>query len=65
MESKYSIWRGIGKTVIQVMVFGFPLLLTSLSTMPETAPWMDLTIGGLLSLLMNFFKVKAKEADLI
>jgi hypothetical protein len=65
MEKKYSIWKGLGKSLIQVVIFGLPLLVTSLETMPQTAAWMDLTVGGVLSVIVNFLKTKTKEAGML
>lgn len=50
---KYSFKKGATKTMVQVLVIGVPLLI---GILPEE--WMNLTLGGLLSLLVNWAKVR-------
>lgn len=58
----YSFKKGLFKSLSGVFVFGLPLVVTGLSTMPETSQYLDLTIGGVLALVVNYLKVKAKQA---
>lgn len=62
MTSQYSFWKGVGKTVIQLAAFSLPMALTTLQSMPETSVYLDMSLGALLSLVLNFLKVKSKEA---
>lgn len=56
----YSFLRGLWKAVITVVLFGLPVVVTSLESMPQTSAYLDLTVGGVLSLLVNYIKVKTK-----
>ena len=49
---QYSFGKGLWKAVINVILFAIPIFLTSF---PQ---WADLTLGGVLVLLMNFVKVR-------
>ena len=51
--TKYSFWKGLKKAVVSVILVGLPLVVTAL---PQE--WMNLTLGGVLVLLVNFLKVK-------
>lgn len=51
--TKYSFWKGFKKAVLNVILVGAPLVV---SVLP--AEWMNLTIGGVLVLLVNFLKVR-------
>jgi hypothetical protein len=53
MEKNYSFWKGVWKAVVSVVLVGAPVVFT---IMP--AEWQNLTMGGLLVLLVNFVKVK-------
>ncbi len=53
---KYSFWKGVWKTVLAVVIFGIPI---ALDWLPKE--WMDITLGGLIFLLVNFLKVKYKS----
>jgi len=52
----YSFWTGLKKALVQVVLFGLPLLIQLL---PEA--WMNITVGGLLTLAVNYIKVKLSE----
>jgi len=49
---KYSFLKGLWKAIISVILFAIPVFLTSF---PEIA---NLTIGGVLVILVNFIKFK-------
>ena len=50
---KYSFLKGIVKSAVAVLLVGLPVVVQVLP-----AEWMNLTVGGLLVLLVNFLKVK-------
>lgn len=50
---KYSFKKGLTKSIISAVVFYLPILVGFLP-----AEWMNMTIGGVLALLVNFVKVK-------
>lgn len=50
---KYSLTKGVVKSVVSVVLVGVPLVL---QVLPEA--WMNMTVGGALVLLVNFLKVK-------
>jgi len=50
---KYNFGKGLRKGIIGFVLFAIPFLITSF---PEVA---NLTIGGLLLMLLNYFKVKS------
>ena len=52
-EKVYSFWKGVKKSVVSVVLVGLPVVLTILP-----AEWQNLTIGGVLVLLVNWLKVK-------
>ncbi len=47
---RYSLTKGLIKTIINLAIFGLPLLITAL---PEYA---NLTIGGAIYMLVNYLK---------
>jgi hypothetical protein len=52
METKtYSFGIGVKKALVAIVLFGLPLLVEIL---PEQ--WMNLTIGALLTLAVNYIK---------
>lgn len=52
METKgYSVWVGLRKVALQALIFGAPLIMQWL---PEN--WMNLTVAGLLALVVNAAK---------
>lgn len=53
MTKKYSFWKGLGKSVVSVILVGLPLVVTVLPS-----EWMNLTLGGVLVLLVNYLKVR-------
>lgn len=55
---KYSFLKGLSKSATQAAIFAIPLLLMSLPN-----EWTELTIGGLLTLVVNYLKVKYQEAS--
>lgn len=66
MNTEYSFWKGIRslfKNVLQGAIPFMPLILTQLNTMPETSPYMDLTLGSALYMVYNYLKVKYKQAE--
>lgn len=50
---QYSFAKGLIKAAVSTALFAIPVLL---NVMPQE--WMDLTVGGVLVLLMNFLKIK-------
>ena len=50
---EYSFWKGLKKSVVSVILVGLPLVVTLL---PQE--WMNLTLGGLAVLLLNYLKVR-------
>ena len=50
---QYSFWKGVKKAVLSVILVGAPVVLSALP-----AEWMNLTVGGVLVLAVNFLKVK-------
>jgi len=55
---KYSFWIGFKKAFVQVILFGLPLLAQIL---PEA--WMNLTLGGVLTLVVNYIKVSVNNLE--
>lgn len=53
---KYSFRQGVGKTLLSVLIFAVPVLFDVLP-----AEWLELTVGGLLTLFVNFLKFKASR----
>lgn len=49
---KYSFWKGLSKGIISVIVFAAPLVLL------DNPAWANLTIGGLLTMVVNWLKVR-------
>lgn len=56
-DTGYSFWVGVRKTLIQALIFGAPLLIQLLP-----ATWMNLTLGGSISLLVNYLKFQYKAS---
>lgn len=50
---KYSFSKGLIKTGINLLIIGLPIVL---QVMPNQL--LDLTLGGAISLLVNYLKVK-------
>lgn len=59
----YSLLRGLWKALLQIIVFGLPIGLTALETMPQTSVYLDLTVGGALSLFINWLKIRIKQSQ--
>lgn len=53
MKKPYSFGKGLGKAVVATILFGLPILAQILPT-----DFLNLTIGGLLVLVLNWAKVK-------
>lgn len=55
--NKYSFWKGVGKIIKYVILFGLPVLVNNfVIAYPE---WAQLSVGGLLVFLVNWLKVWA------
>jgi len=55
----YSFLKGLGKSALSFLVFLAPFILTSfIDNFPAIA---NLTIGAVLTLLVNYLKVKGKK----
>lgn len=54
----YSFLTGLKKTLIQMAIFGLPMVVTLL---PET--WMNLTVGGILALIVNYLKFQFNASE--
>ena len=52
----YSFWIGLRKGVIAVVLFAIPMFINYFPG------WANLTIGGVLIMLVNFIKVVYKKA---
>lgn len=52
---QYSFGKGVLKSVINVVLFAIPVLLAS------NPAWLDLTLGGVLVLIVNFLKIKYRS----
>lgn len=50
---KYSFWKGLYKTLINVAIVAVPMAVNLLP-----AEWANLTLSGALLMLVNYFKVK-------
>jgi len=50
---QYSFKKGLGKTILNVVIIGLPLVIQLLPTEA-----LNLTLGAVLSLLINYLKVK-------
>lgn len=59
---RYSFKKGLWKSILGMIVFGLPLVVTGLETMPETSQYFDLTLGGFLTLILNYTKVRYKSS---
>ena len=57
MTKTYSFLKGLGKGIVNFVLFGFPFLVQAL---PEQ--WMNLTVGGLLTIAFNYLKFKYKAS---
>jgi hypothetical protein len=51
--NEYSFKKGLTKTLTAVALFGIPILF---EVLPEA--WLNLTLGGVLALALNWVKVK-------
>lgn len=51
--TKYSFKKGLGKGMVAMAIFAIPLVLDILPS--ET---LNLTLGGALTMLLNYLKVK-------
>jgi hypothetical protein len=56
INMKYSFGKGLKKGVISVIIFAIPLVALQFPQFTE------LTIGGLLVMIVNFLKVKYQSA---
>ncbi len=56
IKMKYSFVKGAGKGLLAFVLFAIPVVINAF---PE---FMNLTIGGLLIVLVNFFKFKYQNA---
>jgi hypothetical protein len=50
---KYSVWKGLWKSFLPVLIVGLPLVVNAL---PEV--WQNLTLSGAVLLVVNWMKVK-------
>ena len=50
---QYNIWKGVKKTLISLVIVGLPLIVGALP-----ADWQNLTLSGVVILLLNYIKVK-------
>lgn len=57
MTSQYSFWKGFKKMLVQVVLFGLPLLV---QVLPSDI--LNLTLGAILNLLANYIKVNYNNA---
>lgn len=55
---KYSFIKGLSKALQNTILFGFPIAVQFL---PET--WMNLTVGGILTLFFNYIKVRWEQSE--
>lgn len=53
---KYSLFIGIKKSLLAIVLVGLPIVIQILPT-----DIMNLTLGGLLTLLFNYLKVKGSQ----
>ena len=51
-EKKYKFSKGFYKAIISIVLFAIPVII---NTFPD---WANLTLGGALTLIFNFLKVK-------
>ena len=49
---KYSFAKGLEKGVIAVLIFAIPLVVM------DNPAWANLTVGGLLMIIVNWMKIK-------
>ena len=56
MNKEYSFIKGLGKGVATALIFGIPVLLQVLPN-----DWLNITVGGLGVILLNFLKFKYKS----
>jgi hypothetical protein len=52
MDKQYSFWKGLVKGFVSFVLFLIPVLLTSFPA------YADLTIGGILVILVNWLKFR-------
>jgi hypothetical protein len=55
MKQKYSFLKGLSKGILSFVLFLLPVLLTNFPA------YMDLTIGAVLVMILNFLKVSCKS----
>ncbi len=53
-NKKYSVLKGLGKAVVNTILFAVPVIVAS------NPAWLDLTIGGALVMGANYLKIKFK-----
>lgn len=59
--TKYSFKIGLMKGLKFFAIFALPVIVTGfIENFPN---WANLTIGGILVMIVNFIKVKAQEKD--
>lgn len=49
---KYNFWKGLEKALISLIIVGIPLVIQLLPS-----EWANLTLSGLLLLIVNYLKV--------
>jgi len=52
-NKQYSFWKGLLKAIITIVLIGIPVVLDIL---PQEI--LNLTLGGILVLVLNYLKVK-------
>ncbi len=53
----YSFWKGFWKAVTSMALVGLPILLQILPS-----DWLNMTVGGIAVLVLNFLKFSYKKA---
>lgn len=53
MTKTYSFVHGLSKGLVQFVIFSFPFFVELLP-----AEWLNLTVGGVLTVLYNYLKFK-------
>jgi hypothetical protein len=59
MPTKYSVWRGLSKVLVQAFIFGLPIMAQALP-----AAWMNITLSGFIALIVNYLKVQNNIANI-
>jgi hypothetical protein len=55
---KYSFTKGLWKTLVATSIFAIPLIIDLLPT-----DWLNMSIGSLLFLILNWAKVSVKQHE--